>query len=42
MKKYPNFNSSLEHTGENIIYKKYFHIGVALKNTWRSMKFHWK
>jgi pyruvate dehydrogenase E2 component (dihydrolipoamide acetyltransferase) len=30
MKKYPNFNSSLEPTGENIIYKKYFHIGVAV------------
>jgi pyruvate dehydrogenase E2 component (dihydrolipoamide acetyltransferase) len=30
MKKYPNFNSSLESTGENIIYKKYFHIGVAV------------
>jgi len=30
MKRYPNFNSSLESTGENIIYKKYFHIGVAV------------
>jgi pyruvate dehydrogenase E2 component (dihydrolipoamide acetyltransferase) len=30
MKKYPNFNSSLESAGENIIYKKYFHIGVAV------------
>ena len=30
MKKYPNFNSSLESSGENIIYKKYFHIGVAV------------
>jgi pyruvate dehydrogenase E2 component (dihydrolipoamide acetyltransferase) len=30
MKKYPNFNSSLESTSENIIYKKYFHIGVAV------------
>jgi pyruvate dehydrogenase E2 component (dihydrolipoamide acetyltransferase) len=30
MIKYPNFNSSLESTGENIIYKKYFHIGVAV------------
>ena len=30
MKKYPNFNSSLESTGENIIYKKYFHIGIAI------------
>jgi pyruvate dehydrogenase E2 component (dihydrolipoamide acetyltransferase) len=30
MKKYPNFNSSLDSSGENIIYKKYFHIGVAV------------
>ena len=30
MKKYPNFNSSLESTNENIIYKKYFHIGIAV------------
>jgi pyruvate dehydrogenase E2 component (dihydrolipoamide acetyltransferase) len=30
MKKYPNFNSSLESNGENIIYKKYFHIGIAV------------
>jgi pyruvate dehydrogenase E2 component (dihydrolipoamide acetyltransferase) len=30
MIKYPNFNSSLESTGEKIIYKKYFHIGVAV------------
>lgn len=30
MIKYPNFNSSLESTGENIIYKKYFHIGIAV------------
>ncbi len=30
MIKYPNFNSSLEPTGENIIYKKYFHIGIAV------------
>ena len=28
MKKYPNFNSSLN--GEKVIYKKYFHIGVAV------------
>jgi pyruvate dehydrogenase E2 component (dihydrolipoamide acetyltransferase) len=30
MKKYPNFNSSLESGNENIIYKKYFHIGIAV------------
>jgi pyruvate dehydrogenase E2 component (dihydrolipoamide acetyltransferase) len=30
MKKYPNFNSSLEYSNENIIYKKYFHIGIAV------------
>ncbi len=27
---YPNFNSSLDLKKENIIYKKYFHIGVAV------------
>ena len=27
---YPNFNSSLDLKEENIIYKKYFHIGVAV------------
>ncbi len=30
MRKYPNFNSSLEPTNENIIYKKYFHVGIAV------------
>jgi pyruvate dehydrogenase E2 component (dihydrolipoamide acetyltransferase) len=30
MKKYPNFNCSLESSHENIIYKKYFHIGIAV------------
>jgi len=30
MRKYPNFNSSLESSSENIIYKKYFHIGIAV------------
>jgi pyruvate dehydrogenase E2 component (dihydrolipoamide acetyltransferase) len=30
MKKYPNFNCSLESSNENIVYKKYFHIGVAV------------
>ena len=30
LKDYPNFNSSLDFKKENIIYKKYFHIGVAV------------
>jgi pyruvate dehydrogenase E2 component (dihydrolipoamide acetyltransferase) len=30
MKEYPRFNSSLDATGENLILKKYFHIGVAV------------
>jgi len=30
MKKYPNFNSSLDSNKEEIIFKKYFHIGVAV------------
>lgn len=30
MKKYPRFNSSLEPSGENIIMKNYFNIGVAV------------
>ncbi len=30
MRKYPNFNCSLESRNENIIYKKYFHIGIAV------------
>jgi pyruvate dehydrogenase E2 component (dihydrolipoamide acetyltransferase) len=29
MQAYPNFNSSLDAGGENLILKKYFHIGVA-------------
>jgi pyruvate dehydrogenase E2 component (dihydrolipoamide acetyltransferase) len=28
---YPQFNSSLEPGGENLIYKKYFHIGIAVE-----------
>ena len=28
MRKYPNFNSSLD--GEKVIFKKYFHIGIAV------------
>ena len=28
---YPQFNTSLEATGENLIYKKYYHIGIAVE-----------
>ncbi len=30
LKQYPRFNASLDHTGENIILKKYVNIGVAM------------
>lgn len=30
LKKFPIFNSSLDNTGDNLIMKKYFHIGVAV------------
>lgn len=30
LKEFPTFNSSLDPTGENLILKKYFHIGVAV------------
>jgi len=30
LKEHPRFNSSLDHTGENLIMKKYVHIGVAM------------
>jgi pyruvate dehydrogenase E2 component (dihydrolipoamide acetyltransferase) len=30
MQEYPNFNSSLDASGENLIMKKYFHIGIAV------------
>lgn len=30
LKKYPRFNSSLDATGENLIMKNYFHIGIAV------------
>ncbi len=29
LQKFPDFNSSLDATGENLVYKKYFHIGFA-------------
>ena len=29
LKKYPDFNASLDATGESLVYKKYFHIGFA-------------
>lgn len=28
---YPQFNASLDATGENLIYKQYFHIGIAVE-----------
>ncbi len=30
LKKFPKFNTSLDVDGENLIYKKYFHIGIAV------------
>ena len=30
LKKFPKFNTSLDVNGENLIYKKYFHIGIAV------------
>jgi len=30
LKAYPRFNSSLDASGENLIFKKYYHIGVAV------------
>lgn len=30
LKRMPKFNSSLDHTGENLVFKQYFHIGVAV------------
>ncbi len=30
LKEMPEFNASLDHTGQNLIYKKYSHIGIAV------------
>lgn len=30
LKAFPNFNASLDHTGESLVMKKYFHLGVAV------------
>jgi len=30
LKEYPMFNSSLDETGENLVIKKYYHIGIAV------------
>jgi len=30
LKEYPRFNASLDASGENLIFKKYFHIGIAV------------
>ena len=30
LRQYPEFNASLDHSGENLMLKKYFHIGVAV------------
>jgi pyruvate dehydrogenase E2 component (dihydrolipoyllysine-residue acetyltransferase) len=30
LKEHPQFNASLDHTGENLIVKRYYHVGVAV------------
>ncbi|HQW63751.1 MAG TPA: dihydrolipoyllysine-residue acetyltransferase [Pseudomonadota bacterium] len=30
LKKFPNFNASLDATGENLVLKQYFHVGIAV------------
>jgi pyruvate dehydrogenase E2 component (dihydrolipoamide acetyltransferase) len=36
LKQFPQFNSSLDKSGESIIVKKYYHIGVAVDTTGRA------
>ena len=31
LKKYPDFNSSLDNQGEHLIRKQYYHIGIAVE-----------
>lgn len=31
LQKFPQFNASLDETGENLIYKQYYHIGIAVE-----------
>lgn len=31
LQKFPQFNASLDETGENLIYKQYYHVGIAVE-----------
>ena len=33
LQEFPHFNASLDHTGENLILKRYYHVGVAVDTT---------